>query len=63
MDDETFKLSLRKYLKQVGVTSQQAIERHVREHGDTSGRLRVRAVLTIEGHGFEHVVEGEIALD
>ena len=56
MDDEKFNMSMRKYLKQVGVTSQQAIERHVREHGDTSGRLKVRTVLTVEGHGMEHVV-------
>ena len=40
MDDETFNMSLRKYLKQMGVTAQQAIERHVREHGDLAGRLR-----------------------
>lgn len=63
MDDETFNMSMRKYLKQVGVTSQQAIERHVREHGDTTGALKVRTVVTIEDHGFEHVVEGEIRLD
>lgn len=63
MNEETFNLSMRKYLKRVGVTSQQAIERHVREHGDRTGGLRVRTVLTIEGHGFEHVVEGEIELD
>ena len=44
MDDETFNMSMRKYLKQVGVTSQQAIERHVREHGDVAGRLKVRTV-------------------
>jgi hypothetical protein len=62
MDDETFNMSLRKYLKKVGVTSQQAIERHVREHGDLSGRLKVRTVLTIEGHAMEHVVEGEVDL-
>ena len=62
MDDEAFNMSMRKYLKQVGVTSQQAIERHVREHGDLSGRLKVRTVLTIEGHDMEHVVEGEIDL-
>ena len=62
MDEETFNMSLRKYLKQVGVTSQQAIERHVREQGGLSGRLKVRTVLTIEGGGMEHVVEGEIDL-
>jgi len=62
MNEDTFNMSMRKYLKQVGVTSQQAIERHVREHGDTSGKLTVRTVLTIEGHGMEHVVEGTIHL-
>lgn len=62
MDDKTFHMSMRRYLKEVGVTSQQAIERHVRAHGDRTGRLKVRTVLTIEGHGMEHVVEGEIEL-
>ncbi len=62
MNEDAFNMSMRKYLKQVGVTSQQAIERHVREHGDTSGKLAVRTVLTIEGHGMEHVVEGLIDL-
>jgi hypothetical protein len=61
--DDRFNMSMRKYLKQVGVTSQQAIERHVREHGDTRGKLQVRTVLTIVGHDMEHVVEGEIELD
>jgi hypothetical protein len=63
MDEAKFNMSMRKYLKQVGVTSQQAIERHVREHGDDTGTLKVRTVLTIEGHGMEHVVEGKIELD
>jgi hypothetical protein len=62
MDEQTFNMSLRKYLKQVGVSSQLAIERHVREHADASGRLMVRSVLTVEGHGMQHVVEGEIDL-
>lgn len=62
MDDAKFNMSVRTYLKQVGVSAQQAIERHVREHGDRTGRLKVRTVLTIEGHEMEHVVEGEIDL-
>jgi len=33
MDDETFNMSMRKFLKQVGVTSQQAIEKLVRGGG------------------------------
>ncbi len=63
MEGDKFNMSMRKYLKQVGVTSQQAIERHVREHGDTEGVLKVRTVLTIVGHDMEHVVEGEIDLE
>ena len=62
MDEAIFNMSMRKYLKEVGVTSQQAIERHVPEHGDRSGRLQVRTVVTIVGHDMEHVVEGEIDL-
>ena len=62
MDEETFNMSLRKYLKQVGVTSQQAVERYVREQGNGVGRLKVRTVVTIEGTDMEHVVEGEVEL-
>jgi hypothetical protein len=32
MDDDRFNMSMRKFLKQVGVTSQQEIERVAREH-------------------------------
>jgi hypothetical protein len=63
MDESKFNMSMRKYLKQVGVTSQQAIERQVREKGLEAGRLKARMVLTIEGQDFEHVVNGVIELD
>lgn len=60
MNDE-FNMSMRKFLKQVGVTSQQAIEGAAREAGADSGKtLKVKAVVTIEELGLEHVVEGEI---
>ncbi len=63
MDEEKFNMSMRKFLKQVGVTSQQAIERIVREKGLAGqGTLKVRMVLTAEGTELEHVVEGEIDL-
>jgi hypothetical protein len=63
MDDETFNMSVRKYLKRVGVTSQQAIERVVREEGlGGKGKLKVRMVLTAEGTPLDHVIEGEIDL-
>jgi hypothetical protein len=54
---------MRKFLKEVGVTSQQAIERAVREEGlGGKGVLKVTMVLTGEGTGLRHVVEGEIDL-
>lgn len=63
MDQEKFNLSMRKFLKQVGVTSQQQIEDTVR-NGDLAGRdtLKVKVVLTAEETGLNHVVEGEIDL-
>ena len=63
MDEQRFNMSMRKFLKEVGVTSQQAIERVVREEG-LGGKevVRVKMVLTAEGTGLRHVVEGEIDL-
>lgn len=63
MDEEQFNMSLRKYLKQVGVTSQHAIEDLVRERKlGGRGALKVKMVLTAEGQPLQHVVEGEIQL-
>jgi hypothetical protein len=63
MDEQRFNMSMRKFLKEVGVTSQQAIERVVREEGlGSQGVLKVKMVLTGEGAGLRHVVEGEIDL-
>jgi len=60
---EQFNMTMRKYLKEVGVTSQQAIERVVREENLAGKeRLKVKMVLTAEGTGLRHVVEGEIDL-
>ncbi len=59
--DEDFNMSMRKFLKQVGVTSQQAIEKAMREAGDTGGKTyTAKVVLTIDGLDVEHVVEGKI---
>ena len=60
---EKFNISMRKYLKEVGVTSQQAIERAVREEKLVGkGKLKVKMVLTGECINLRHVVEGEIDL-
>jgi len=61
MDDD-FNMSMRKFLKQVGVTSQQAIEAAIRAAGPgAAGKtFSARMVLTIEGLDIEHVVTGKI---
>lgn len=63
MDQDKFNMSMRKFLKQVGVTSQQEIERVVREENlGGKGKLKVKMVLTAEGTDLTHVVEGDIDL-
>jgi hypothetical protein len=64
MDEDRFNQSLRKFLKQVGVTSQREIERLVRERGldKSKGQLKVKVVLTAAGTDLIHVVEGDIDL-
>ena len=62
MDDEKFNMSMRKFLKQVGVTSQQQIEAAVRASGKTSGVVPVKVVVSGPDIGLDHTVEGEIDL-
>lgn len=64
MTDDGFNMSLRKFLKTVGVTSQREIEEAVhaaREAGELpAGPVTARMVLKIEAVGLEHEVTGEI---
>jgi Family of unknown function (DUF6494) len=67
MDEEAFNLSVRRFLKKLGVTSQREIELGVREQIDAgalsgSETLEARAVVTVEGVEREIVITGEIAL-
>jgi uncharacterized protein DUF6494 len=67
MDEEAFNLSVRRFLKKLGVTSQREIDLGVRElidAGRLSGNetLEARAVVTVDGLEREIVVTGEIAL-
>ncbi|MGB3540117.1 MAG: DUF6494 family protein [Mesorhizobium sp.] len=63
METDPFSISMRKFLKQVGVTSQQAIEKAVEQKGlRGKGKLVVKAVITSEAAGLHHVVESEIDL-
>jgi hypothetical protein len=67
MDEEAFNLSVRRFLKKLGVTSQREIELAVREQLDAGAlkgdeTLSARAVVTVDGVEREIVVEGDIAL-
>ena len=67
MDEEAFNLSVRRFLKKLGVTSQREIELGVREQIDAGAlqgneRLEARAVVTVDGVEREIVITGEIAL-
>ena len=67
MDEDAFNLSVRRFLKKLGVTSQREIELAVREQidgGRLEGdeRLAARAVVTVDGLEREIVITGEIAL-
>ena len=67
MNEDVFNASLRKFLKQVGVTSQREIEKAVRDalaDGRLKGheKLPARMVLTVGGVSLTHEVSDEIAL-
>ena len=67
MDEDVFNLSVRKFLKKLGVTAQREIELGVRERIDSGGldgseTLGARAVVTVEGLERPVEVEGRIAL-
>lgn len=68
MNPDVFNMAIRKFLKQVGVTSQREIENAVRqalEQGELKGdeRLRITMTLRIDKVDLTHVVENDIALD
>jgi metal-sulfur cluster biosynthetic enzyme len=62
MSEDAFNMSIRKFLKEVGVTSQSKIEEAVREGQFGGKKLKVRMTLTAEGTDLNHVVNGEIEL-
>src|ERR1700751_23953 len=67
MNEDVFNTSLRKFLKQVGVTSQREIEKAVRDAiatGRLKGheKLQAKMTLTTAGVGLAHDVTDEIEL-
>ena len=68
MDEDVLNTSIRKYLKEVGVTSQREIEKAIRDAIET-GKLKggenlpAKMVLTIDQLGLRHEIDGAIKLE
>lgn len=68
MNEDAFNMSIRKFLKTVGVTSQREIEQAVRAAlaaGKLKGneKLTARVTLTLDGVGLTTRIDGIIALE
>ena len=68
MNEDKLNVSLRKFLKTVGVTSQREIEKAIRaalQSGKLKGneKLPAKMVLTVGGIGLNHEVKGDLELE
>ncbi len=68
MNEDVFNVSVRKFLKKVGITSQREIEQAVRQ-AVSAGRLKgnealpAKIVLTVDGVGLTVEIEGAVELE
>ncbi|MGA2893066.1 MAG: DUF6494 family protein [Xanthobacteraceae bacterium] len=68
MNEDAFNVSLRKFLKKVGITSQREIEQAVRA-AVAAGRLKgnealpAKITLSVEGVGLAVEIEGAVELE
>ena len=67
MNEESFNMNVRKFLKKLGITAQREIERAVLE-GIANGQLKgdetltAKAQITLKGTTLDLEIDGEIAL-
>jgi hypothetical protein len=65
IDEDRLNVTIRKFLKAVGITSQREIEKAVREAAEAgslpeSGKLPATMTLSIPALGLTHVIDHEI---
>jgi hypothetical protein len=65
IDEDRLNVSIRKFLKAVGITSQREIEKAVRDAAESgalpdSQKLQAKMTLSIPALGLEHVIDHEI---
>jgi hypothetical protein len=68
MNEETFNMDIRKFLKKVGITAQREIEKAVRaglETGKLKGNERLKPVVTLKiaELGMSIDIDGQIGLE
>ena len=68
MNEDLFNMSLRKFLKKVGVTSQREIEKAVRaavDGGRLAGNEKLNVVVSLKVEGLElsETIDGRIELE
>jgi hypothetical protein len=65
IDEDRLNVSIRKFLKAVGITSQREIEKAVRDAAEAgslpdSQKLKAKMTLSVPALGLEHVINHEI---
>jgi len=65
IDEDRLNVSIRKFLKVVGITSQREIEKAVREAAEAGSlpdaqKLQATMTLSVPALGIEHVIDHEI---
>ena len=65
IDEDRLNVSIRKFLKAVGITSQREIEKAVRNAAEAgslpdSQKLKAKMTLSVPALGLEHVIDHEI---
>ena len=65
MDDEKINISVRKFLKNVGITSQRKIEEKIRDKFKSGeikdiNKIKVKATITSDTLGLNESIDGEI---
>lgn len=68
MNEDTFNMELRKFLKKVGITSQREIEKAVHDGINTGAlqgteKLEAKIVLSVDSLGLSCDIKGTIALE
>tara|TARA_X000000368_G_C22405717_1_gene439484 strand:+ start:198 stop:395 length:198 start_codon:yes stop_codon:yes gene_type:complete len=64
MNDEKLNISIRKFLKNVGITSQRKIEEKIRDNNpNSSKKIKISANLVSDELDLNEKIEGEIDIE